>query len=177
APHFTVLFRSMLYDADSLSRALSIFSSYPHTKRYHYVFGDGKTETRAVKVRAHMPEPADKRVQIWKDNDPADEFAPNVLSCVVYNDEGRGAFPTLKQERGKLDGEKLIALANSIPIKGGNVENVVYDATALRLWVSYAKGSQEAYLRPYTLIDLTKIDADGDGTPELKLSTRTPEKP
>lgn len=168
APHFTVLFRSMLYDADSLTRALSIFGSYPHTKRYHYVFGDGKVETRAVKVRAHMPEPADKRVQIWKDNDPADEFAPNVLSCVVYNDEGRGAFPTLKQQRGKLDGEKMIALANSIPIKGGNVENVVYDATGLRLWVSYAKGDQEAYLRPYTFIDLNTIDADEDGTPDLK---------
>lgn len=170
APHFTVLFRTMLYDADSLTRALSIFGSYPHTKRYHYVFGDGKAETRAVKVRAHMPEPADKRVQIWKDNDPADEFAPNVLSCVVYNDEGRGAFPMLKQQRGKLDGEKMIALANSIPIKGGNVENVVYDATGLRLWVSYAKGSQEAYLRPYTFIDLNEIDADGDGTPDLKSS-------
>jgi isopenicillin-N N-acyltransferase-like protein len=167
APHFTVLFRTMLYDGDSLTQALSIFESYPHTKRYHYVFGDGQTETRAVKVRAHMPEPAGKRVQVWKDNDPADEFAPNVLSCVVYNDEGRGAFPTLKQERGKLDGEKLIALANKIPIKGGNVENVVYDATALRLWVSYAKGSQEAYQRPYTYIDLTKIDSDGDGTPDL----------
>ncbi|MFN9851629.1 MAG: hypothetical protein ACK57P_07420, partial [Planctomycetota bacterium] len=57
-----------------------------------------------------------------------------------------------------------------IPIKGGNVENVVYDATALRMWVSYAKGSQEAYLRPYTFIDLTKIDADGDGNADLKAS-------
>jgi isopenicillin-N N-acyltransferase like protein len=170
APHFTVLFRTMLYDGNSLTSALNIFQSYPHTKRYHYVFGDGQTETRAVKVRAHTPEPADKRVQIWKDNDPSDEFAPNVLSCVVYNDEGRGAFPTLKQERGKLDGEKLVALANRIPIKGGNVENVVYDATALRMWVSYAKGSQEAYLRPYTFIDLTKIDADGDGAADLKAS-------
>lgn len=168
APHFTVLFRSMLYDADSMTKALAIFESHAHTKRYHYVFGDGKNEVRAVKVRAHTPEPIGQQIKIWKDNDPNDEFAPNVLSCVVYNDEGRGAFPTLKKERGKLDGEKLIALANSIPIKGGNVENVVYDATALRLWVSYAKGSQEAYQRPYTYIDLMQIDADQDGTPDLK---------
>jgi hypothetical protein len=170
ASHFTVMFRSMLYDADSLTKALSIFQNHAHTKRYHYVFGDGRREVRAVKVRAHTPEPADQQIQIWSDNDPRDEFAPNVLSCVVYNDEGRGAFPTLKQQTGKLDGEKLIALANSIPIKGGNVENVVYDATALRLWVSYAKGSTEAYQRPYTLIDLTAIDADGDGAPDLKVS-------
>jgi len=169
APHFTVFFRTMLYDADSLTTALSIFGSQQHMKRYHYVFGDGKKELRAVKVRAHTPEPSDKQVIVWGDNDPQDEFAPNVLSCVVYNDEGRGAFPSLKKHRGKLDGEKLIEIANSIPIKGGNVENVVYDATALRMWVSYAKGSKEAYQRPYTFIDLTKIDADNDGVPDLQV--------
>jgi len=167
APHFTVYFRTMLYDGDSLTRALSIFKAQPPTKRYHFVFGDGQTDMRAVKVRAHSPEPADKQLLIWKDADPTDEFAPNVLSCIVYNDEGRGAFPTLQKERGKLDGEKLVELANQIPIKGGNVENVVYDATALRMWVSYAKAGKEAYTRPYTYIDLKKIDADGNGKPDL----------
>ncbi len=105
---------------------------------------------------------------VWKDNDPTDEFAPNVLPCVVYNDEGRGAFPTIKKEYGKLNGEKLIELANRIPIKGGNVENAVYDATGLRLWVSYAKGDQEAYQRPYVYLDLKTLDADHDGTPDFK---------
>jgi hypothetical protein len=85
----------------------------------------------------------------------------------VYNDEGRGAFPTLQKERGKIDGPKLVELANKIPIKGGNVENVVYDATGLRMWVSYAKAGKEAYLRPYTYIDLKTIDADGNGKADL----------
>ena len=167
APHFTVLFRTMMYDSDSLSKALSIFQSHPQTKRYHYVFGDGQNELGAVKVLAHSPEPEGKRVIVWKDNDPRDEFAPNVMSCVVYNDEGRGAFPTLKQQFGKLNGEKLVALANQIPIKGGNVENVVYDATDLRMWVSYAKGEKEAYQRSYAFVELKKIDANKDGTPDL----------
>jgi hypothetical protein len=167
APHFTVYFRTMLYDGDSLGKALSIFKAQPVTKRYHFVFGDGQTDKRAVKVRAHSPEPTDKQLLIWKDADPTDEFAPNVLSCVVYNDEGRGAFPTLQKERGKIDGPKLVELANKIPIKGGNVENVVYDATELRMWVSYAKAGKEAYLRPYTYIDLKTIDADGNGKADL----------
>lgn len=170
APHFTVFFRTMLYDGDSLSRAVEIFREQPPTKRYHFVFGDGQQEIGAVKVRAHSPEGAEKWLQIWKDNDPADEFAPRVLSCVVYNDEGRGAFPTLEGQHGKLTGEKLVELANRIPIKGGNVENVVYDATSLRMWVSYAKGDQEAYKRPYVSVDLTSIDADGDGQADLKLA-------
>jgi hypothetical protein len=154
APHFTAFFRTMLYDADSLTEALEIFRRQPMTKRYHFVFGDGRTDRRAVKVRAHSPEPADRRLMIWKDNDATDEFAPNVLSCVVYNDEGRGAFPTLKSAHGKLNGEALVKLANQIPIKGGNVINVVYDATDLKMWVTYAHGSEEAYQRPSVLIDL-----------------------
>ena len=47
------------------------------------------------------------------------------------------------------------------------MENVVYDATALRLWVSYAKGGNEAYQRPYTYIDLKAIDANENGKPDL----------
>ena len=168
APHFTVFFRSLLYDADSLSRALEIFKGLPHTKRYHYVFGGGRVEHRAVKIRAHMPEPPDRRMMIFKDNDPTDECAPRVLENVVYNDEGRGAFPLLKRDHGSLTAEKMIQIANKIPIRGGNVVNVVYDATALRLWVAYAKGDREAYRRPYTLIDLSTLDADKDGKPDLR---------
>lgn len=167
APHFTVFFRTMLYDAGSLDETLKIFAAQPMTKRYHFVFGDGRVGRRAVKIRAHAPEPAGQQVVVWNDNDPEDEFAPNVLPCVVYNDEGRGAFPALKSQFGKLNGERLVQLANQIPIKGGNVVNVVYDATALRLWVSYAKGGQEAYQRPYVFVDLRSLDADGDGEPDL----------
>jgi hypothetical protein len=172
APHFTIFFRTLLYDADSLSRALEIFQSQPLTKRYHFVFGDGQQEHRAVKIRAHSPEAPGEQVAIWTDNDPQDEFAPQVLSCVVYNDEGRGAFPVLKREYGKLNGEKLVSLANQIPIKGGNVVNVVYDATDLRMWVSYAKGDQEAYQRPYVFIDLKNLDADQDGAADVRVAGR-----
>jgi isopenicillin-N N-acyltransferase like protein len=167
APHFTVFFRTLLYDADSLSRALEIFKALPQTKRYHFVFGDGCAEHRAVKIRAHAPEPPERRLVVWKDNDPTDEFAPAVLENVVYNDEGRGAFPLLQRDYGSLNGEKMIAIANHIPIRGSNVVDVVYDATALKLWVSYAKASQEAYKRPYVLIDLKTLDADKDGKPDL----------
>jgi isopenicillin-N N-acyltransferase-like protein len=168
APHFTSWFRTLLYDSDSLTQALSLFQQVPPTKSYHFVFGDGRTDKRAVKIRlisggAH-PQPEIKQ---WRDADPSDELAPKVLSCVVYHDEGRGAFPTLEAERGKLNGEKLIALANRIPIKGGNVMDAVFDATALRLWVSYAGGGKEAYQRPYVFLDLATLDADGDGHPDF----------
>lgn len=167
APHFTTWFRTLLYDANSLSQALDIFRRTPLTKRYHFVFGDGRTENRAVKIRAHSLEGPPRDVLVWRDNDAQDEFAPNVLSCVVYNDEGRGAFPTLKAEHGRLNGPRLIALANQIPIKGGNVLNAVFDATATRLWVSYAGGGREAYQNPYVFLDVAALDRDGDGRPDI----------
>ena len=52
APHFTTYFRTLLYDSDSLTRTLDIFLTQPMTKRYHFVFGDGRNEHRAVKIRA-----------------------------------------------------------------------------------------------------------------------------
>lgn len=60
----------------------------------------------------------------------------------------------------------LIELANRIPIKGGNFENVVYDATSLRMWVSYALADKEAFERPYVEVHLKTIDANGDGQPD-----------
>jgi isopenicillin-N N-acyltransferase-like protein len=168
APHFTSWFRTLLYDADSLTRALDLFREVPPTKRYHFVFGDGRAEKKAVKLQmisgGGRPEP---EIKVWRDNDSSDELAPRILSGIVYHDEGRGAFPTLESQRGKLNSEKLIALANQIPIKGANVMNAVFDATALRLWVSYAGGGKEAYQRPYVFLDLATLDADGDGHPDI----------
>jgi isopenicillin-N N-acyltransferase-like protein len=167
APTFTAWFRTVLYDAGSLTAALDTFNALPQTKRYHFVFGDGRTEKKAVKIRVAAPRPNDPAdIKIWSDNDKSDELAPNTLTCTVYQDEGRGAFPTLKSETGRLNAERLIALANQIPIKGGNVMNAVFDATAMRLWVSYAAGKTEAYKRPYVFLDLAKIDADKDGQPD-----------
>jgi len=172
APHFTAWFRTLLYDADSLTEALTLFRQVPPTKSYHFVFGDGRTDQRAVKIRAATGgSRAKPEIAVWSDNDAADELAPKILSCVVYHDEGRGAFPTLASQRGKLNGEKLIAVANQIPIKGGNVMNAVFDATALRVWVSYAGGGKEAYQRPSVFLDLATLDADADGQPDLRLAS------
>lgn len=168
APHFTTWFRTLLYDADSLTEALQLFQALPQSKRYHFVFGDGRQDRRAVKIRAHQPESPGDRLRIWRDNDPGDELAPQVLPCVVYQDEGRGAFPTLQAQAGKLDAGLLMALCNQIPIKGGNVLNAVFDATAFQLWVSFAAGDEEAYRRPYVHADLATLDGDGDGIPDVR---------
>jgi hypothetical protein len=167
APHFMTWFRTILYDADRLTTAVDIFKNQPQTKRYHFVFGDGRAEKRAVKILAHSPGHAPADIRIWRDNDPGDELAPNILTHVVYQDEGRGAFGPLKEKHGRIDAVSMMDLACRIPIKGGNVLNAVFDATTLRLWVTYAGADAEAYQRPFVFLDLTKLDGDRDGKPDL----------
>jgi isopenicillin-N N-acyltransferase like protein len=141
--HFSTFFRKMMYDARDLDQTITLFKNTKRIKKYHYVIGDGKNG-RAVKMKAHAP-----NLIIWKDNDPTDEFAPKVFKNVVYNDEGRGAYEPIKKAYGKIDEQSMIDCACKIPIKGANLVDVVYDATALEFWVSFAKNQEEAYKRPF----------------------------
>lgn len=54
-------------------------------------------------------------------------------------------------------------IACKIPIKGANVLDVVYDATALEMWVAYAEKQVEAYKRPFVHVKL-KDYLDGTKT-------------
>ncbi len=145
--HFTMLFRDILYQDTTLDQALDRLKKAKRIKKYHYVFGSGQ-EKKAVKIKAHAPD-----LLIWPDNDPKDEYAPNVLEGCVYEDEERGAFPLLKQDYGHHNAQTIIAISKAIPIKGNNVLDVVYNATTFECWVSYAKGETEAYTLPYVHID------------------------
>ena len=165
--HFLPLLRHILYDADNLAEALDILKNAKRIKRYRYVIACGEGKRGAVKIRAYAPEQPPEDFIVWRDNDPNDEYAPNVLKNVVYNDEGRGAYPLLKAAYGALDHEKLIDVANQIPIRGANVVNVVYDATTLELWAAFANGSEEAYRQPYVHFDLRALDGDGDRVSDL----------
>ena len=60
---------------------------------------------------------------VWRDNDSKDELAPHVLKNLVYHDEGRGAFPPLKQLYGKIGAPELI---------DGSIRSIRYLAKFLR---------------------------------------------
>ncbi len=173
--HFTMFFRDILYDCSTLDQALETVKKTKRIKKYHYVFGSGK-EKKAAKLVAHAP-----NLDIFFENDPKDEFAPNVIANCVYNDEGRGAFPLIKKDYGKHTDQTIVDIVKAIPIKGDNVLGVVYDATTFEMWFSYAKGTTEAYLQPFLhldvkpLLDFAKpmqpVVAKTDGT---KLTVETP---
>jgi len=148
-PFFT-MFSDLLYKAQGMDGALNMIRQSRRIKKYHYVIGCS-TDGRGVKIRAHAP-----NLKIWSDNDPGDESAPNVFKHIVINAENRApiAFRHIRANYGEYSAEKVIELTKAIPIKGGNLFAVVYNATDLKMYFAYAKGADEAYKRPFQPLDL-----------------------
>ena len=124
--------------------ASDIIQATPPIKKYHYVVGDGLWENAALKFKDWPP-----YLRIWHDDDQTDEVAPAVLPNVVYNDEGRGAFPLIQAGYGHLGFPEMAAIANQIATQDGNIMNVVYNPPTFSFAVSYANGASGAFTQPY----------------------------
>ncbi|MBK7106916.1 MAG: hypothetical protein IPH62_16715 [Ignavibacteriae bacterium] len=154
--HFSTLFRDLLYDANTLNEALEIVTSAKLIKRYHLYIGDGKAGSKgAAKILVSSPDSV--KLKIWKDNDPTDEVAPKVMgNTCYYTMDNDAAYEFLTKNHGKFNSDKMIELSRLVADEDGNLENVVYDATNLEMWVAYANGNEVASSRPYVYIDLKK---------------------
>ncbi len=153
--HFSFLFRTLMYDASSLEDVLNTLQEGPLIKRYCLYFAEGNGQGRGMKVAVDAPD--DPPLRYWYDQDPEDPEAPDLFEGVVYRtmeDEWAAAY--IRENHGKLDAAKMIELSKLVADDGGNLMDVVYDATTLEMWVTYANGREDAALQPYVHIDLTK---------------------
>ena len=158
---FMMMFRDILYDAETLESAVEMVKKAKRIKKYHYFIGDGK-QKKAVKMKAHAPD-----LLIWKDEDPTDEKGTKILNDVVYHFESRDplGWKHLNDHYGSYDAAAVVDLSRTVATKGGNLLNAVYDATALELHVAYAEKDENAYLRPYVHIrlgDFLPYDAENE---------------
>ncbi len=178
--HFATLLRKILYDADNLTEAVDILAGTERIKRYHYVFGDGRNERRAVKIKAHAPDTPPNDLIIYTDADPNDPVRGEGLSTfddVVYHAESRDpiAHEHLTNNYGTYDSTKMITLSRNVATHGASVLNAVYDATSLEMWVAFAEGADsEAYTREYVYVDLHKyfeLPTEAEGT--IQVTTET----
>jgi isopenicillin-N N-acyltransferase-like protein len=146
---FIVMFRDILQDCHSLDQAVDLVTNAARIKKYYYVIGDGQ-QPAAVKIRAFAP-----GLDIWTDNDPADEVYPNVRPNVVYKTmDDTAAWNHINANYGSYDADRMIDLSRLVHSDGGNLMNVVYDATSLEMWIAYAEGTQDAADRPYVHFNL-----------------------
>ena len=153
--HFTILFRELLYDAKSLSDVERIIEGSKLIKRYYLFVGDGKLKTEgAVKYLVSTPDPV--RLHKWTDMDKTDNRVPKVYKDITYytmkNDV---ASKFLDEHYGHIGAPEMINLSKSVA-SGGNLVDVIYDATALEIWVAYATNTEPASARKYVHIDLKK---------------------
>ncbi len=151
--HFSFLFRSLMYDAKTLDDVLNTIENTSLIKRYYLFFSDGNTESMGgAKVLVSSPDAV--KYTIWKDNDQNDVLAPNVLpNSIYYSVNNPLAFSLLKKYEGSMDSDKMIELSRAVGNSGGNLLNVVYDATTLEMWVAYANGLEDAKEQAYVHIN------------------------
>jgi isopenicillin-N N-acyltransferase-like protein len=141
---FFVMFRDILQDAATLDDALAIVTNADRIKKYYYVIGDGRRRA-GVKIRAFAP-----NLDIWRDNDPTDEVAPKVMPDLVYiTMDDDAAWNHFNAHYGHYNAALMIELSRLVASDGGNLMNVVYDATARQMWVAYAEGPVQASQRAY----------------------------
>ncbi len=140
--HFSFLFRTMMYDTNTLDDILNTIKTTPLIKRYFLFFSDGNQATQGgAKVLVSTPD--EVKYHIWKDNDPNDNVAPDIFPNVIYQTMNNDtAAVIIKDNLGKFDVDKMIALSKAVA-DDHNLMDVVYDATTLELWVAYANGEKE----------------------------------
>ena len=153
--HFTIMFRQILYDAQKLSDAEDIIENSPLIKRYFFFVGDGKLKEHAA-IKYLVSTPDSVRLHKWTDLDKTDNRVPKVYSSIVYKTmKNEVATKFLDQNYGHLGAQEMIKLSQSVAVEK-NLVDVVYDATALEIWVANATSKQPASARQYIHIDLKK---------------------
>ena len=152
--HFSFSFRKMMYDVKTLDEVLNTIKTTPLIKRYFLFFSDGNADTQGgAKVLISSPDSV--KYTIWKDNDPNDNLAPNILpNTIYYTMDNPKAFNLLTKYHGSFDDQKMIELSRAVADDGGNLLDVVYDATTLEMWVAYANGPEDASKQSYVHISM-----------------------
>lgn len=142
--HFSLLFRTMMYDASNLESALDMIESAKLIKRYFLYISDGKKETMGAAI-AVVTTPDEVKLSIYRDNEKPEGTPLKVMdNCIYYTMDNDIAYASLNMNSGKFDAEKMINLSKAVASKGGNLLNVVYNASTLELWVAYANGTADA---------------------------------
>lgn len=154
--HFTILFREILYDAQSLSDVENLIEKSPLIKRYYLFVGDGKLKEHAA-IKYLISTPDTIKFHKWTDMDSTDVYVPKVFKDVTYytmkNDD---AARFIDDHHGQIGSQEMVQLSKLIAASGRNLVNVVYNASTKEIWLAYAGKHERAADRNFVYIDLKK---------------------
>lgn len=151
--HFLPLFHNILTGTTNLRDALSLVYETNLGQGHTFVIGDGRYEMRGAKVQV-VP---GSFPYTWFNNDPADEFAPDVLPGVVYGGLNGAAFTRINNAYGLFNVTRMINTTNALSTAGANILNVVVNAATLDLRMSYAQEDTTASLLAYPTLNMQEL--------------------
>jgi hypothetical protein len=146
------LLRDVLAKAKNLADVRRIISTSPGTNRYVYLMSDGKAKEAEIYIRDR------NRFLVFKPGqqllDEKNDFPP--IKDITYGGHYHDRMTDLlTANHGKLDPALIIKEVIPKMAMPSNFQNVVYDPSNLRFWVSNAKSPTErAAEQPYTAFDL-----------------------
>ena len=79
------------------------------------------------------------------------------LGSLLKNEIDSCLFKILNKYHGSFDAQSMIELSRAVASSGGNLLNVVYDATTLEMWVAYANGSEDASKQSYIHLKMNDL--------------------
>jgi len=157
-----MLLRDVLQKASGLDEAITMIQNAKRTSSYHYAVGDA----RKMDARGFVT--CSDYCQV---HGPAEQpHFGNTLEDVVYLSMGRDDtiqewmgkdnkghnkrfYDRLKANYGKITPE--VAIRDFMPyVDTGGLQAVIYDLTALKLWVANANGEQAAYKQAFVPFDV-----------------------
>ncbi len=152
--HFSLLFRSILYDANTLDETLDIIKNAKLIKRYFLYVSDGKKESKGAAM-VIVSSPDDVKLSIHRDNEQHSDSSSKAMSNFIYHTvDDDIAYSNLNLNKGKFDVVKMINLSKLVAHKGENLLNIVYNASTLEMWVVYAHGLEDASESDYIYVNM-----------------------
>ncbi len=148
------LLRDVLTQASNLEDVRRIISTSPGTNSFGFVMSDGKSNEAELYIRDRDRFLVHKPGQLVQDGDETLPAVQNITYAGHYEEK---LAQCLGDNAGSITPEMLMEEIIPEVVMKSNFQNVVYDPSDLRLWVSYAQSAgQKASEGPYTLFDLKK---------------------
>ncbi len=160
---FPYMLRDILQFDDSLASAIDRVRRTPRTTSLMYALGDGGFgEVRSLQTSRTLCNVFDDATL-----EPLTETHPRIPDVVYHGmswdvpEYDRPLHDKLVEHYGRINAQ--VTIEDILPSVGtGDLQAVVYDLTALRVWVANAKASDEqgplnAYERPFVEIDMNRV--------------------
>lgn len=152
------LLRDVLAHAQSLADARRIIQFSPGTNSFIYLMSDGKKGEAELYIRDR------DRFLVFQAEEAIDDGKNKVtpIKNTLYGGHYLDRmYQCLSNMHGQISPQKIMQEVIPQMAMPSNFQNVVYDPSSLRFWVSYARSSEErAAEQPYTSFDFGRALSD-----------------